>query len=91
MFEKLIKTLGLVCAFGLALNGCADEDGCARLADFAQMCNPSISDDDVDTSEAFCDALVGDDAANDCVDCREDAADPCNSDAECEAICNVDG
>ncbi|MAQ17890.1 MAG: hypothetical protein CMN30_24220 [Sandaracinus sp.] len=89
MFGTISKAALLAATMGLALaSGCSDEDGCARLADFTQMCDPSVTDDDVEGAEALCDAFIGDDAANRCIDCREAASDPCDSDAECEAACS---
>lgn len=82
---------GLLVAALLAVGaaGCADDDGCGRVADLAQMCDPTLTDEEVEEGEALCDALIGDDNANACADCREGAADPCDSDAECDAACSL--
>lgn len=70
------------------LAGCSSDSGCGRIADVAQECDPSITDEDRRASVEICEALIPSSAANRCANCLESAADPCGD--SCDAACGDD-
>ena len=86
MTKKLIFAFAL---FSLSAVGCG-KSVCEQDADQAEDCGETVSDFELE----LCEALVtgaNEDALQDCIDCRDMAADSCTADdigGPCAAICN---